>query len=42
MKEVIIIEVIADFENNYGFLSNFYECPVTFEGLTYGSSEAAF
>lgn len=36
------MEVITDFENEYEFLSNFYECPVTFEGLTFGSSEAAF
>lgn len=36
------MEVITDFENEYEFLSNFYECSVTFEGLTYGSSEAAF
>ena len=36
------MEVITDFENEYEFLSNFYECTVTFEGLTFGSSEAAF
>ena len=36
------MEVITDFENEYEFLSNFYECSVTFEGLMYGSSEAAF
>ena len=36
------MDVIASFENEYEFLSNFYECAVTFEGLIYGSSEAAF
>lgn len=36
------MEVIAIFREEYEFLSNFYEVPVTFEGLTYGSSEAAF
>ena len=29
-------------EEGYTFLSNFYEAPVTFGGLTYGSAEAAF
>ena len=36
------MEVIARFREEYEFLSNFCEVPVTFEGLTYGSSEAAF
>ena len=36
------MNVITTFEGEYEFLSNFYESPVTFEGLTYGSSEAAF
>lgn len=36
------MDVIASFEDEYEFLSNFYECAVTFEGLIYGSSEAAF
>lgn len=35
-------EAITRFRGEYEFLSNFYESPVTFEGLTYGSSEAAF
>ena len=35
-------EAITRFRGEYEFLSNFYECPVTFEGLTYGSTEAAF
>ncbi len=29
-------------EEGYTFLSNFFEAPVTFDGLTYGSAEAAF
>ncbi|MBR5110048.1 MAG: DUF1768 domain-containing protein [Clostridia bacterium] len=29
-------------EEGYTFLSNFYEAPVTYDGLTYGSAEAAF
>lgn len=33
---------INQFRDDYAFLSNMYDCPVTFEGLTYGSSEAAF
>ena len=35
-------EAITRFRGEYEFLSNFYEAPVTFGGLTYGSSEAAF
>lgn len=30
------------FRNEYHFLSNFYRCPVTYEGLTYQNTEAAF
>lgn len=30
------------FRGNYYFLSNFYECPVTYNGLTYRNNEAAF
>ena len=33
---------INSFRVVYFFLSNFYEAPVTYEGLTYQSSEAAF
>ena len=36
------MDVITRFRDEYEFLSNFYEVPVTFNGLTYGSSEAAF
>lgn len=35
--------VISDFhQEGYEFLSNFYEAEVTYQGLTYGSNEAAF
>lgn len=33
---------IDSFRNEYFFLSNFYEAPVTYEGLTYRNNEAAF
>lgn len=33
---------INSFEGEYGFLSNFYECSVEYNGMTFGSSEAAF
>lgn len=33
---------INKFRNEYDFLSNFFEAPVTWEGLTYLSAEAAF
>lgn len=34
--------VINRFDGEFFFLSNFYQCPVVYEGITYGSSEAAF
>ena len=34
--------MINIFHGEYAFLSNFYECPITYNGLTYLSSEAAF
>lgn len=34
--------MIAVFDGEYTFLSNFYERQVVYQGLTYGSSEAAF
>lgn len=34
--------VINVFKGKYAFLSNFYNCPVEYEGLMYGSAEAAF
>ena len=36
------MKTINDFRNEYFFLSNFYMAPVTFEGITYTNSEAAF
>lgn len=30
------------FRNEYDFLSNFYNCKVTYEGITYKNAEAAF
>ena len=37
MKETILL-----FRGKYFFLSNFYPCEVTLDGLTYTSSEAAY
>lgn len=34
--------MINSFSGLYEFLSNFYNCPVTFYGITYRNSEAAF
>lgn len=34
--------MIKVFDGEYAFLSNFYERQVEYEGITYGSSEAAF
>ena len=36
------MEKITSFRDNYRFLSNFYQHPITFEGLQYHNSEAAF
>lgn len=33
---------IDSFSDEYDFLSNFYDCSVEYEGITYLSSEAAF
>ena len=33
---------ITAFTGEYRFLSNYYSCPVTIDGLTYQSAEAAF
>jgi len=35
-------KVIDCFDGNYGFLSNFYETPVTYGGVMYRNSEAAY
>ena len=34
--------MINSFRGKYYFLSNFYETPVTFDGITYRNNEAAF
>lgn len=34
--------MIAKFEGQYFFLSNFFECPVTYKGITFTNTEAAF
>lgn len=34
--------LIASFRENFYFLSNFYEAPVFFQGITYPNAEAAF
>lgn len=34
--------MIAGFKDEYRFLSNFYNAPVTYNGVTYKNSEAAF
>lgn len=34
--------LIDQFIDEYFFLSNFYECPVIYDGLKYNSSEAAY
>ena len=34
--------MIAVFDGEYAFLSNFYERKIEYKGITYGSSEAAF
>lgn len=34
--------MINEFRGKYFFLSNFYEAPVTYKGITYRNNEAAF
>ena len=34
--------MIGIFDGKYAFLSNFYECKIIYNGLTFNSSEAAF
>ena len=33
---------INSFRGDYFFLSNFYECPVTYQDITYPNNETAF
>lgn len=35
-------KTIDSFQGDYFFLSNFFECPVTYNNLTYTNNEAAF
>lgn len=35
-------EIINSFDGKYDFLSNFYDCDITYNGLSYKNSEAAF
>ena len=35
-------EVIDQFRGEFDWLSNFFQCQVEFEGLTFGNTEAAF
>ena len=35
-------KVIQEFVGEYYFLSNYYETPVTYKGITYQNNEAAF
>lgn len=41
-KESDLMFTINQFRNTYDFLSNFYNAPVTWEGLTYLNAEAVF
>ena len=36
------MNIITSFKDEYRFLSNFYQSPVTLDGLTYPNAEAAF
>ena len=36
------MEPITSFRDEFRFLSNFHQCPVTLDGLTYPNAEAAF
>lgn len=36
------MDMINSFRNEYFFLSNFYEAPVIYDGITYQNNEAAF
>lgn len=36
------MSTINEFRGKYYFLSNFFESPVTYEGITYRNNEAAF
>lgn len=42
MKNNNNYQTISEFRNQYYFLSNFYECPVSYNGITYRNAETAF
>ena len=37
-----MIKVIDKFDGEFDWLSNFFSCPIVFDGLTFQSSEAAY
>ena len=37
-----MMEKIDNFRNEYAFLSNFYDAPVIYDGISYRNSESAF
>lgn len=41
-KGVTDMNKISSFRDEYRFLSNFYQCPFEYKGLTYPNAEAAF
>jgi len=41
-KQGFKMEAIKQFFDAYAFLSNFYSAPISYNGLTYQNSEAAF
>ena len=34
--------MISSFRGKYRFLSNFFECPIEFDGMKYQNAESAF
>ena len=41
-KMNVQINKIDNFKGPYAFLSNFYNAPVTYDGIAYSNNEAAF
>lgn len=42
LEEERLADAIDSFRGEYAFLSNFHDCPVTYQGYTYPNNEAAF
>lgn len=42
LKTGIDMQTISSFSGDYSFLSNFYPCEISYQGLTFGSVEHAF